>query len=125
MAKEDAGEKYGRLTFGGMARWDGLDLFGPNYTSVAYRRKGEIHVKVEPSALRNPTNPAVGALDPAVEEIHRGRAVRRRDATRHLAQRGRPDDPLRTPPRQGRRRRRLQGYPDDAAPRPPMSSDCS
>src|ERR687890_448040 len=49
----------GRLLFGGMARWDGLDLFGPNYTSVAYRRKGEIHVKVEPSALRNPTNPAV------------------------------------------------------------------
>src|SRR5215203_4913102 len=49
----------GRLLFGGMARWDGLDLFGPNYTSIAYRRKGEIHVKVEPSALRNPTHPAV------------------------------------------------------------------
>src|SRR5215204_1084542 len=42
-----------------MARWDGLDLFGPNFMSVAYRRKGEIHVKVEPSALRQPTNPAM------------------------------------------------------------------
>src|ERR687890_426791 len=27
--------------------------------SVAYRRKDEIHVKIEPSALRNPTNPAL------------------------------------------------------------------
>ncbi len=59
MARDDATEKGGRLTFGGMARWDGLDLFGPNYMSVAYRRKGEIHVKIEPSALRKPTNPAL------------------------------------------------------------------
>src|SRR5918911_709652 len=42
-----------------MARWDGLDLFGPNFMSVAYRRKGEIHVKIEPSALRKPTNPTL------------------------------------------------------------------
>ncbi|HET6885363.1 MAG TPA: hypothetical protein VFH32_04005, partial [Rubrobacteraceae bacterium] len=60
MAKDVAMEKNeGRLVFGGMARWDGLDLFGPNYTSVAYRRKGEIHIKIEPSVLRRPTNPAV------------------------------------------------------------------
>ncbi len=59
MAKDDAGEKEGGLTFGGMARWDGLDLFGPNYMSVAYRRKGEIHVKVEPTPLRKPANPAL------------------------------------------------------------------
>ena len=59
MAEDDATEKDGRLTFGGMARWDGLDLFGPNFMSVAYRRKGEIHVKIEPSALRKPTNPAM------------------------------------------------------------------
>jgi hypothetical protein len=59
VAKDDAREKGGRLTFGGMARWDGLDLFGPNFMSVAYRRKGEIHVKVEPSALRQPTNPSL------------------------------------------------------------------
>ena len=59
VAKDDAGEKEGRLTFGGMARWDGLDLFGPNYVSVAYRKKGEIHVKVEPTPLRKPANPAL------------------------------------------------------------------
>jgi uncharacterized protein YqhQ len=60
VAKDVAMEKNeGRLMFGGMARWDGLDLVGPNFTSVAYRRKGEIHVKVEPSALRKPTNPTV------------------------------------------------------------------
>src|ERR671932_996204 len=59
VAEGDATEKDGRLTFGGMARWDGLDLFGPNFMSVAYRRKGEIHVKIEPSALRKPTNPAL------------------------------------------------------------------
>jgi len=59
VAKDDAKEKNGSLTFGGMARWDGLDLFGPNYMSVAYSRKGEIHVKIEPSALRKPTNPTI------------------------------------------------------------------
>jgi len=59
VATDDVGEKDERLTFGGMARWDGLDLFGPNFMSVAYRRKGEIHVKVEPSALRKSTNPAI------------------------------------------------------------------
>ena len=57
MAKDDAREKDGRLTFGGMARWDGLDLFGPNYMSVAYRRKGEIHVKVEPLPCASPRTP--------------------------------------------------------------------
>ena len=63
MAKDVALEKNeGRLVFGGMARWDGLDLFGPNYTSIAYRRKGEIHVKIEPSALRKLTNPAAERL---------------------------------------------------------------
>ena len=48
-----------RLVFGGMAHWDGLDLFGPNYMSVAYRRKGEIHVRVEPSKIWKPKNPTV------------------------------------------------------------------
>jgi uncharacterized protein YqhQ len=60
VAEDVAREKNeGRLLFGGMARWDGLDLFGPHFTSVAYRRKGEIHVKIEPSALRTPTNPTL------------------------------------------------------------------
>ena len=46
-----------RLQFGGMARWDGLDLFGPNFMSVAYRKEGEIHVKVEPSNIPKIENP--------------------------------------------------------------------
>jgi uncharacterized protein YqhQ len=52
-------DKRERLLFGGMAHWDGLDLFGPNYMSVAYRRKGEIHVRVEPSNIKKPKNPTV------------------------------------------------------------------
>ena len=52
-------DKKERLVFGGMAHWDGLDLFGPNYMSVAYRRKGEIHVRVEPSSIKKPKNPTV------------------------------------------------------------------
>ncbi len=49
--------KEERLQFGGMARWDGLDHFGPNYMSVAYRKDGEIHVKVEPSSIPKIENP--------------------------------------------------------------------
>jgi uncharacterized protein YqhQ len=52
-------EKKEDLTFGGMARWDGLDLFGPNYTSVAYRKDGKIHVNVEPSKAQKIENPAI------------------------------------------------------------------
>jgi len=52
-------DKRERLVFGGMAHWDGLDLFGPNYMSVAYRRKGEIHVCVEPSNIKKPKNSTV------------------------------------------------------------------
>ncbi|HZY66092.1 MAG TPA: DUF1385 domain-containing protein [Rubrobacteraceae bacterium] len=48
-----------RLTFGGMARWDGLDLFGPNYMSIAYRKNGEVRVKVEPSNVREIENPTI------------------------------------------------------------------
>jgi len=55
VAGETVSEK--RLQFGGMARWDGLDLFGPNYMSVAYRKEGEIHVKVEPSNIPKLENP--------------------------------------------------------------------
>jgi uncharacterized protein YqhQ len=53
------GDKQERLVFGGMAHWDGLDLFGPTYMSVAYRKDGEIHVRVEPSTIRKPKNPTV------------------------------------------------------------------
>ena len=60
MARDAAkGVREERLLLGGMAHWDGLDLFGPNYMSVAYRRKGEIHVRVEPSSLWKPKNPTV------------------------------------------------------------------
>lgn len=71
MAREAApkGDENQRLLFGGMARWDGLDLFGPNYMSIAYRKDGEIHVRVEPSNLWRPK-------DPAVERISRLPVVR-------------------------------------------------
>ncbi|MGF1473132.1 MAG: DUF1385 domain-containing protein [Rubrobacteraceae bacterium] len=48
-----------RMTFGGMARWDGLDLFGPNYMSIAYRKDGAVEVKVEPSNVREIENPTL------------------------------------------------------------------
>jgi len=50
-------KKEDRLLFGGMARWDGLDLFGPGYMSTAYRKKGEIHIRVEPSNPWRPKSP--------------------------------------------------------------------
>jgi len=61
LAREAAPEEHkkDRMLFGGMARWDGLDLFGPGYMSSAYRKKGEIHIRVEPSNLWRPKNPAV------------------------------------------------------------------
>lgn len=59
MAKEPTAEKKGELLFGGMARWDGLDFFGPNYVSIAYRNKEGIHVRVEPSKVWRPEGPAL------------------------------------------------------------------
>lgn len=50
-------ERKEHLNFGGMARWGGLDFFGPNYTSAAWRKDGEIHVHVEPSKVWRPENP--------------------------------------------------------------------
>jgi uncharacterized protein YqhQ len=47
------------MLFGGMARLGGLDLFGPNYMTSAWRKGGEIHVLLEPSNLPRPTNPTV------------------------------------------------------------------
>ena len=63
MAKDAAAAKgEERLLLGGMARWDGLDLFGPTYMSVAYRHRGKIHVRVEPSSIWKPKNPTVQRL---------------------------------------------------------------
>lgn len=46
------------LLLGGMARWDGLDLFGPHYMSTAYRKKsGEIFIRIDPVKVWKPQNP--------------------------------------------------------------------
>lgn len=58
--KEDIGrDSQEELLFGGMARWGGLDLFGPNYMTSAYRKDGEIRIHVEPSNIRHPENPNI------------------------------------------------------------------
>ncbi|MBA4116756.1 MAG: DUF1385 domain-containing protein [Rubrobacter sp.] len=43
-----------RLLFGGMARYGGIDFFGPNYSSSAERRDGKIYVWIDPSKLWQP-----------------------------------------------------------------------
>jgi uncharacterized protein YqhQ len=43
-----------RLLFGGMARYSGIDFFGPNYSSAAERRDGKIYVWIDPSNLWQP-----------------------------------------------------------------------
>ncbi len=60
--KHDLQRTEEELLFGGMARWGGLDLFGPNYMSSAYRKDGEIRVHVEPTSIRRPENPTVQRL---------------------------------------------------------------
>jgi uncharacterized protein YqhQ len=51
--REPRGEQE-RLLLGGMARWSGVDLFGPNYSSAAERRNGKIYVWIDPSNLWRP-----------------------------------------------------------------------
>lgn len=43
-----------RLLFGGIARYSGVDFFGPNYSSSAERRDGKIYVWVDPFNLWQP-----------------------------------------------------------------------
>ena len=43
-----------KLLFGGMARYGGIDFFGPNYSSSAERRDGKIYVWIDPSKLWQP-----------------------------------------------------------------------
>lgn len=57
--KHDPQRTEEELLFGGMARWGGLDLFGPNYMSTAYRKDGEIRVHVEPTSIHRPENPTI------------------------------------------------------------------
>ena len=53
MAQETHPEEE-RLLFGGMARRGGIDFFGPNYSSSAERRDGQIYVWIDPSKLWKP-----------------------------------------------------------------------
>jgi hypothetical protein len=43
-----------RFLFGGMARYSGVDFFGPNYSSSAERRDGKIYVWIDPFNLWQP-----------------------------------------------------------------------
>lgn len=53
-ATEAEVEQKEKLLLGGMARWTGIDFFGPNYSSAAERRDGEIYVWIDPSNLWRP-----------------------------------------------------------------------
>ena len=52
-ARETEAEQE-RLLLGGMARWSGVDLFGPNYASSAERRDDKIYVWIDPFNLWRP-----------------------------------------------------------------------
>ena len=52
MAQEVQREE--RFLFGGMARYGGVDFFGPNYSSSAERRHGKIYIWIDPSNLWQP-----------------------------------------------------------------------
>ena len=54
MAQEAVNQEEERLLFGGMARYGGIDFFGPNYSSSAERRDGKIYVWIDPSKLWKP-----------------------------------------------------------------------
>ncbi len=43
-----------RLLFGGMARWGGVDFFGPSYASSAQRKDGKIYVWIDPFNVWQP-----------------------------------------------------------------------
>jgi len=54
LAHEAVNREEERLLFGGMARYGGIDFFGPNYSSSAERRDGKIYVWIDPSKLWKP-----------------------------------------------------------------------
>ncbi len=54
MAQEAANREEEKFLFGGMARYGGIDFFGPNYSSSAERRDGKIYVWIDPSKLWKP-----------------------------------------------------------------------
>src|SRR5215212_6737962 len=54
-AQKAEAEQEERLLFGGMARWWGVDFFGPNYASSAERRDDKIYVWIDPFNVWRPT----------------------------------------------------------------------
>jgi hypothetical protein len=54
LAQEAVNREEEKLLFGGMARYGGIDFFGPNYSSSAERREGKIYVWIDPSKLWKP-----------------------------------------------------------------------
>jgi uncharacterized protein YqhQ len=54
-AQKAEAEQEERLLFGGMARWWGVDFFGPNYASSAERREDKIYVWIDPFNVWRPT----------------------------------------------------------------------
>ena len=51
---QKAEQEEERLLFGGMARWWGVDFFGPNYASSAERRDDKIYVWIGPFSVWKP-----------------------------------------------------------------------
>ena len=47
------------MAFGGMARWGGIDFFGPGYASVAQRRDGRILIRIDRNNAAPPANPTL------------------------------------------------------------------
>ena len=56
MAQEEGVLESGneKLLFGGMARWGGVDFFGPSYASSAQRKDGNIYVWIDPFSTWQP-----------------------------------------------------------------------
>ena len=54
MGAREAVVEQKRLLLGGMARWWGVDFFGPNYMSSAERRDDKIYVWIEPFNMWRP-----------------------------------------------------------------------
>jgi uncharacterized protein YqhQ len=57
LAQKAVNREEEKLLFGGMARYGGIDFFGPNYSSSAERRDGKIYVWIDPSKLWKPEGP--------------------------------------------------------------------
>jgi uncharacterized protein YqhQ len=53
LAREGEAERE-KLLFGGMARWGGVDFFGPHYASSAQRKGAEIYVWIDPFNVWQP-----------------------------------------------------------------------